>query len=516
MSQGTSHNVKPSAWGLIALPAVLAVSLVCRYGIDVPFWDEWAIAVLLRRIDDGTLTLGALFSQHNEHRMLVPLTIQILAAHVGTWDTRVGMWLTQGVLAAMLGGCISLWRPPTGPRYPLWMVVSFALVSLLLFSPAQHQNLFWGFQVSFYLPAACLLASTIVAAAPAIGLGAALALIAALSTVASFSHFAGLMTWPLSAAAVMLVRGRPGRHTRLMWCAWTACVGGVMGVYFLGYEPPTASPSVWLALGDPVALAGGVAVCVGGLLCVGAHPVGLAIFGGAAISIAFLSLLAVVWRYRSDASLVIGTAPWIVMGSFGFLTAIAIAIGRVGYGYVALLESRYVAFTVWILISILMIAATLRARLETAATRRMWHAVVACILALSAVGLPYHLASARRGYHERLQSLAIYTFAEAAPRAVPLLPPWLDWFKFRQTLFAVEQSGWRQARRSVPDWVDEDMVPTPCGFGSIEFLTPAGQRTDEWRLGLSAGIGAAGRCRPRHRRHVEAHRRRPATADRQT
>ncbi len=83
---------------------------------------------------------------------------------------------------------------------------------------------------------------------------------------------------------------------------------------FLGYEPPTASPSVWLALGDPVALAGGVAVCVGGLLCVGAHPVGLAIFGGAAISIpCFLSLLAVVWRYRSDASLVIGTAPWIVM-----------------------------------------------------------------------------------------------------------------------------------------------------------------------------------------------------------
>ena len=176
----------------------------------------------------------------------------------------------------------------------------------------------------------------------------------------------------------------------------------------------------------------------GGLLGVGDQPVGLTIFTGGAISIAFLSLLAMVWRCRSDASLVIRTAPWIVMGSFGLLTAIAIAIGRVGYGYVALLESRYTAFTVWILVSIVMLTATFRDRFGTVAARRTWHAAVIAVLVLTAFGLPSHVAAVRRGYLERLQSLALYTFAEAAPRAVPLLPPWLDWPEFRQALIQVE------------------------------------------------------------------------------
>ena len=165
------------------------------------------------------------------------------------------------------------------------------------------------------------------------------------------------------------------------------------------------------------------------------------------------------------------------MGSFGLLTAIAIAIGRVGYGYVALLESRYAAFTGWILIGILMLAATLRDHLGTIAARQMWRGAAALILALSAIGLPYHLASVRREYHERLQSLALYTFAEAVPRAVPLLPPWLDWPAFRQTLLHIERSGWRKTRPASAIWMDDDRLRALCGFGSVEFLTVAGPKT---------------------------------------
>ena len=226
MTRETSESFRRGLWALVALPAVLSAWMVAHFGVDVPFWDEWTIATLLQRIDDGTLTLAALFAQHNEHRMLVPRIVQLLAALTGTWDTRVGMWLTQGLVLGMTVGCVVLWRPTTQPRHRSWMLLSLALVSLILFSPAQHQNLFWGFQFSFYIPAACLLAGTIVAAAPGIGVGTALTVIAILSTVATFSLFPGLVTWPLGAAAVLLLRGRPRRDDWWKWGGWAACCGG--------------------------------------------------------------------------------------------------------------------------------------------------------------------------------------------------------------------------------------------------------------------------------------------------
>jgi hypothetical protein len=477
MTHSISDGSKPVLWGLVALPAILTACLVFRYGVNVPFWDEWTIASLLQRIDDGTLTFGALFAQHNEHRMLVPRAIQLIAAIAVGWDTRVGMWLTEGLLFAMMVGCIALCPRTTLARDPSYTLLSLALVSLILFSPSQHQNLFWGFQFCFYIPGACLLASIIVASSPTIGLGTALAAIAALSTAATFTLFPGLLTWPLAAASVMLVRGLPRRDTALKWCAWAVCCVLVVGVYFLSYVPPAVTPPIWPALANPLTLLGAVAACIGGSLGIGTQPVRFAIITGATFTVAFLSLVAAVWRRRSDASLVASTAPWLVMGSFGLVTAIAIAVGRVGYGYVAMLESRYTSLTGWTLVGVVMIAATLRHRLRTLAAARMWSAAGVATLALSAIGFPYHVAAVRREYNERLQSLAIYTFAEAAPRALPMLPPWVDWPTFRQELVHVEKSGWRQARPAHPAWVDADQLVPDCEFGVVEFLVPAGPRT---------------------------------------
>ena len=477
MTYKTFGRFTQGLWVLVALPPMLGPWLVYSYGVDVPFWDEWTIASLLQAIDDGRLTVAKLFAQHNEHRMLVPRAAQLLAALAAGWDTRVGMWLTQGLLFAMLGGCIVLWRRATPQPSTPWSLLTLALVSLAVFSPAQHQNLLWGYQVCFYIPAACLLASTIVASSMAIGLGVALAVIAFLCTLATFSLVPGLLTWPLAAAAVALLRGLPRRDTVLAWSGWAGCGGVVIAVYFLGYETPSGTPSVWSALGNPLALVSGVAECIGGLMGIGPQPVTLAMVTGTAITTAFLSLLAVVWRRRSDATLVANTTPWIVMGSFGLLTAIAIATGRVGYGHVALLESRYTALTVWTLVAVLMIAATLRDRLGTDNAARMWKAAAVATLAFSLIGFPHYLASIRRAYHERLQSLAIYTFAEAAPRAVPLLPPWLDWATFRQQLIQMEHSGWRKARPGRLTWVDTAELSEPCGFGAVEFMTAVGPLT---------------------------------------
>ena len=157
MTHKTSESLRKALWVLVGVPALFTAWLVQRYGVDVPFWDEWTVATLLQQIDDRTITLGALFAQHNEHRMFVPRSLQLAAAvSVGGWDTRVGMWLSQCLLVATLGGCTVLWRRSTlgcGPRHT---VLPLALVSWILF-PLHNIRICSGDfkSVFIFLPPAC-------------------------------------------------------------------------------------------------------------------------------------------------------------------------------------------------------------------------------------------------------------------------------------------------------------------------------------------------------------------------
>jgi hypothetical protein len=462
-------------WALVPLPALFAALLVFRYGVDVPFWDEIAIAGLLEDLDRGTLTLGGLFGQHNEHRMLVPRILQLAVARSVGWDTRVLMWLTQVVLLAMIGGCVVLWRRSVCSRAP-WALGSLALVSFLLFSPAQHQNLFWGFQICFYIPPACLLASVILTSSPKTTLGPALAAAAALSATATFSLFPGLLIWPLAAGAVLLRYGLPSRGTMRTWGFWTTCAVGTVGLYFFRYESPAHSPSVLAAFSQPLTLLSGIAVCVGNPLSFGPQSVASALVTGTAAIGTFMWLLLCLWRRRDDAELVGRAGPWMVMGGFGFLTAAAIASGRVGYGLPALLEPRYASLTGWVLISAIMLAASLRDRSPTVAAARGWVMVCSAVALLYAFSLPHHFAAIQLKHRERLQSEGVYMFADAAPTGWPMVPPWLDWSSIRQQIGHVEREGWRRRRPTAPTWIDGGPSRHDCGAGAVEFSTTIGSR----------------------------------------
>ena len=471
MTEKTADAVSRAWWGLVALPLVLCGWLVYRYGVDVPFWDEWDIARLLQIVDDGTLSPSDLFGQHNEHRMFVPRAVQLLASVIAGWDTRIGMWVTQALLIGMVGMCVVLWRRHAPEHGRRWSILTLALVAGLLVSPAQHQNLFWGFQLAFYVPAACLLGSVVAASSPTLGYPAALALVAVLSTLASFSILPGLLAWPLAAAAVALSRGFSWPRHRVAWLAFAITCTLVIGSYSLGYQRPVQTPQI--ALFDPLGLIAGTAVCLGGSLTWGGHRVPFAMVLGFVLIATFITQTVSVWRRRADPLLVSRAVPWIVMGSFGLFSAAAIAAGRVGFGYVALLESRYHALTVWTFVATLMLFDTLRVRVGTRGMALAW--AVACVAAilLSATALPTHLADVRRVYQEHLQSLAIYNFAESVPSALPMLPPWVDWEPIRERLRHVETAGWRPRRQQRLVWIDTRQEREQCTNGTVEFSARA-------------------------------------------
>ena len=385
------------------------------------------------------------------------------------------MWLSQALLLATLSGCVLLWRRSLDHRTTWQSTISLALMSLLLFSPAQHQNLFWGFQICFYISGACLLASILITSSSTITCAQALATAAVLSTIATFSILPGLLTWPLTALAVRLRFGPITRTTASPWALWALCCAAIVGLYFFRYEAPGRSPSLLAALQHPLALLTGM-VCVGNPFGVGSQPVRSAIVAGALATGALGWLMFSVWRRRVDTELVARAAPWIVMSSFGFLSAAAIAAGRVGYGYVALLESRYAALTVWVLVGLVMLAAVLGERAAIPRASRGSSVLCAALAGLYALSLPHHLARIQQAHHERLQSQAVYSFADVATSGWPMVPSWADWAATKQKLRHVEKAGWRRDRAAAPTWVDTDELRASCGFGSVEHVTAVGPR----------------------------------------
>src|SRR5271166_3272771 len=67
--------------------------LVGRCGSPLPFWDEWEVArVVYLPFFAGKLSLAALFSAHNEHRIFFTRVYSLVLLLLnGQWDSQVEM-----------------------------------------------------------------------------------------------------------------------------------------------------------------------------------------------------------------------------------------------------------------------------------------------------------------------------------------------------------------------------------------------------------------------------------------
>jgi hypothetical protein len=274
----------------------------------------------------------------------------------------------------------------------------------------------------------------------------------------------------------MFAHGFPTRQTAWKWALWCVCGASVMALYFYDYTAPPNSPSPLATLAKPLTLLAGFAATVGAPLAFGQHPLRVAIIAGGAATSALAWLLYCLWRRRADAELVLRASPWIVLSAFGLLTAGAIAVGRLKYGYLGLLEPRYAALTVWVLVGVVMLAAIVRESSGRPAARRTWATVCLSVVLLYSFSLPHHLAGIRHTYRERLQSMAVYTFAEAATAGWPMVPPWVDWNTVRAAQFQVERDGWRSLRPEAPVWMNTGSPSPNCEFGTVEALLTVAPR----------------------------------------
>jgi len=136
---------------LIAVLALLcALTLTVRTYIPCPFWDEWAEVNAVAN-GAGLSSFGWLWSEHNEHRLLITRLFMLLDMRF--FDGRNASLFIETYLfqiAAWAAVCFAVERFTHFPRF--LRTTLEGLFGFSLFHLNQAENLTWAFQVSFILP----------------------------------------------------------------------------------------------------------------------------------------------------------------------------------------------------------------------------------------------------------------------------------------------------------------------------------------------------------------------------
>src|SRR5688500_13589825 len=276
--------------------------------VPVPYWDEWdspgrQLAAHYR----GTLGLADLFSQHNESRSFFPRLLYLAIYLPAGWDVRIGMVATFALVCA---GSVGLYRilrrtnPSSGA-----VLVAFAMIIFLLFSPRQYENFLHAVMIEAFAPV-CLLVFALLINVSDRSLKAKALPNAALAFMATYTFAIGMLLW-LLAFPLETTRVRDSR-TRIFWRAtYLLSAAASLIVYFVSYRHPSLSPPFVSPLAHLPALLHFYLVWLGSLFSTGAPAL-----CGAVVLLLFLALAAAAVSQIRRTGAWRTHYPWLVLGCY--------------------------------------------------------------------------------------------------------------------------------------------------------------------------------------------------------
>lgn len=357
-------------WGsaiAMAIPALLLGWLVYTNAVNVPYMDEWDEVPFIVKEANGTLGFHDFWKQHNEHRLIVQRAFFAVTSRLSEGDYRA-MMAVSVVLTGVSALNVFLLLRKTVRIEQAWLRAALALLlASLLFSPAQQQNWLWGLQIVFFLPFVCVTTAAVVAQqlwSARWKYGAC----AVLAWVATYSLASGMVAW--FAYPVMLVMADAGltdrKKTARLLAGWVLVGALCAASYLYGYEKPAGHPSLFAAIERPdhalrymLLLAGG---SMSGLSRGGSVLVVAGVIGALAFALLIVTTVRVILDVRStdrkalDFALVRRLSGWAGILLFTLGTMTLSCMGRVGFGPTQALDSRYATFSVYLLVSVVIIA----------------------------------------------------------------------------------------------------------------------------------------------------------------
>jgi len=338
---------------MAALPVLFLVFLIYRYGVPIPALDDWEMAPLIIKAHQGGLTVYDLFEQQQESRTFFPKLIFIFLSFLRHWDSRVEMMLSVGL--GCLSSCgIFLLLKRSGIS-AAGIALSFVLMVLLIFSPVQEELWLLASGFPSFIPALCIIGGLVIIGTN-LSVRAKFFLCVALAFFSSFSLASGLLTWGLT-FPVLLISRKISQRTRWL-VAWILACGICAVIYFWRFAArpdlppfaPSQSPFAYLQylsvfLGSGLARSGNE------------HPLGVATGVGAFLFTCYLAVVVCVILRRKDVDYRARVFPWLALGMYSIGSGCLAALGRIHWGVLQALESRYVTFSLYLAVAVIALVA---------------------------------------------------------------------------------------------------------------------------------------------------------------
>lgn len=351
--------------GLALLPAFYLFHLIDKYGVNVPYADEFTFAPTLERAHDKALTFHDLFKQHSEHRYVFSRLLFIAFANVADGNLRTEMFFSA-VLAGL--SALNLWsilRRTVAASIEKALLLIF-LLNLLLFSPVQAENWTWGFQLvllftNFLFTCGLLIATS------SLGLGKKFALCILFAFVATFSFGGGMLLWALTFPVALLDQQKLRWKICLAWGAAWGCAGLLTAaIYFFDYVKPSYHPAI-AASRNPLDYFIYITTFLGAHLSRAsrAEPLFQAAAIGTVLIAIYSAAMVYAVRHRRNHDLARRMLPWFVLGGYAILNALLAAAARIGFGVNQALDSRYTSFSLYLSVAAIGLAAILKQELRS-------------------------------------------------------------------------------------------------------------------------------------------------------
>jgi hypothetical protein len=322
----------------VLLPPIFICFFVYRYGITVPYCDQWELVPLIEKMHNNTLTVADLWRHHNGHELIFPKILMLLLARFSNWN--IFLELCTNIILAILTFMLilSLFRS-TLQTTPPWLKI---FTSLILFSMAQYENWSCGWQIQVFLSVFALVFA-IWAANKWQGETFGLVIIILASVLSSYSFNAGLLTWPTVFVVMLMQKKWKLKHIIILFIA---CVGTVI-LYYYKYTKNTELPSTLFFLSHPLIYIRYVLTYLGGSIARSRSFAPIL-----ALILLILSSLAIFDIWRFDKQKLREMAPWLALALYSCMAACATGLGRAGYGWQQASNSRYATISVLLPISV--------------------------------------------------------------------------------------------------------------------------------------------------------------------
>ena len=336
-----------------AIPVVFLIFLVLRYAVSIPMLDDWEMVDIVTKAHNGGLTFVDLFAQQEEARTFFPRLVFILCAFGKYWDGRIEMMLSI-LICCLTSLGIYLLLGKSGLTKAARTAL-FLLMVLLIFSPVQHELWLLASGFPSFIPALCVVWGIFVTQTR-FSIATKFWICLALAVFSSFTLAHGLLAWGLTFPLVFATQPVPGRKRWLGF--WLLACVGCAAIYFWHFHPPPDLPpfAPRKSLFDYVQY---VSAFLGsGLARTGTdRPLVLSIVAGLVLLLGYIAALGYSifhWRDRAYRARVL---PWITLGAYSVGSGCLAALGRIEWGVTQALESRYVAFSLYLTVAMIALVA---------------------------------------------------------------------------------------------------------------------------------------------------------------